>query len=130
MELKSYSSRQGDVTAIDSNSTTTPNTMAEEGHAKVATMMIQYNEFAIFRKFSKLNYQNLLYLQAELMHLEANLKKLADRDGRDPNRTCYSKDWWFLAQNEEEHDSREQWQKFLQIRNKLKEYSIPKLLKS
>ena len=103
--------------------------MAEEGHAKVATMMSHYNEFAIFRKFSKLNYQNLLYLQAELTHLEANLKKLADRDGRDPNRTYYSKDWWFLAQNEE-HDSREQWQKFLQIRNKLKEYSIPNLLKS
>lgn len=36
--------------------------MAEEGHAKVAIMMSQYNEFAIFRKFSKLNYQNLLYL--------------------------------------------------------------------
>lgn len=64
-----------------------------------------HNDFAIFRKFSKLNYQNLLYLQAELTHLEANLKKVADRDGGDPNRELYSKDWWFLAQNEAEHDS-------------------------
>lgn len=102
------------------------NTMAaERGHAKVATLMSHHHEAAIFRKFSKLNYQNLLYLQAELIHLESNLKGLADRDGEDPNRQQYCKDWWFLAQNEDEHDDREQWEKFLQIREKLKEYSIP-----
>jgi hypothetical protein len=98
--------------------------MADEGHAKIAAMMSHYNEFAIFRKFSKLNYQNLLYLQAELTHLEANLEQVVDRDCADPNREHYAKDWWYLVQNNEEHDSREQWQKFLQIRKKLKECSI------
>jgi hypothetical protein len=71
--------------------------MADEGHAKITTMMSQYNEFATFRKFSKLNYQNLLHLQAVLTHFEASLKGLADRDGKDPNRIYYSKDWWSLA---------------------------------
>jgi Family of unknown function (DUF6594) len=102
--------------------------MADEGHAKVATMMSHHKDFAIFRKFSKLNYQNLLYLQAELTHLEENLKRLADRDKDDPNRKFYCMDWWSLAQNNKEYDSREQWEKFLQIRRKLKEYSIPPTL--
>src|SRR5450756_2690484 len=101
--------------------------MSNEGHAKVATVMSQHSELAILRRFSKLNFQNLLYLQAELTHLEANLKKLADRDDEHPNRKQYCRDWWFLAQNEEEHDDRQQWDKFLQIREKLKEYSIPSL---
>ena len=103
--------------------------MADEGHAKIAAIMSHYNEFAIFRKVSKLNYQNLLYLQAELTHLEANLKHLVDRDSADPHRENYTKDWWYLTQNNEEHDSREQWQKFLQIRQKLKEYSISPMWK-
>lgn len=61
------------------------------------------------------------------MHLEADLKELAERDGNDPNRREYCRDWWFLAQNEDEYDDREQWEKVLQIREKLKEYSIPPL---
>ncbi|KAN0119645.1 hypothetical protein V8E51_001853 [Hyaloscypha variabilis] len=97
--------------------------MTDEGHAKVATLMSHHSELAIFRRFSKLNFQNLLYLQAELTHLEANLKKLVDRDVQNPNRQQYSRDWWFLAQNDDEHDDREQWDKFLQIRDKLKEYN-------
>ena len=101
--------------------------MANEGHAKIATFMSQNTEFAIFRRFRKLNYQNLLYLQAELIHLERDLRELAERDSNDANRTFYCKDWWFLAQNEEEHDDREQWEKVLQIREKLKEYSMPPL---
>lgn len=101
--------------------------MAEEGHAKIAKLMSETSELAIFRRFSKLNLQNLLYLQAELMHLESNLKDLADRDHSTPNRELYCRNWWYLAQNDEEHDDREQWDKWLQIREKLKEYSIPAL---
>jgi hypothetical protein len=95
----------------------------EEGYAKIATLMSHHGEFAIFRRFSKLNFQNLLYLQAELTHLEADLKEVAVRDQADPDRAIYSKYWWYLAQSDEEHDDREQWEKVLQIREKLREYS-------
>jgi hypothetical protein len=67
--------------------------MATEDHAKVATLMSHHSELAIFRRFSKLNFQNLLYLQAELAHLEGNLKNLADRDDGHPNRKEYCRDW-------------------------------------
>ncbi|KIM96142.1 hypothetical protein OIDMADRAFT_183557 [Oidiodendron maius Zn] len=95
----------------------------EEGYSKIAALMSCHGEFAIFRRFKKLNFQNLLYLQAELTHLEADLKEVAVRDQADPNRAIYSKHWWYLAQSEEDHDDREQWEKVIQIREKLKEYN-------
>jgi len=124
-EQSKISSPQAKKKSIVVGSCTGSNTMTDEGHAKVATLLSHHSELAIFRRFSKLNFQNLLYLQAELTHLEANLKKLVDRDAQNPNRQQYSRDWLFLAQNDDEHDDREQWDKFLQIRDKLKEYSMP-----
>lgn len=97
--------------------------MADQGHSKVAEFMSHHTELAIFRRFSKLNLQNLLYLQAELTHLESDLADLAVRDRADPNRVSYCSDWWFLAQSDEDYDDKGQWDKVLQIRDKLKEYS-------
>src|SRR5450756_978699 len=98
--------------------------MAEEGYAKIAALMSHHGELAIFRRFSKLNFQNLLYLQAELTHLEADLKRVVVRDKADPNRALYTNFWWHLAQSEEDHNDRDQWDKVLQVREKLKEYSM------
>ncbi|OTA79954.1 hypothetical protein M434DRAFT_86781 [Hypoxylon sp. CO27-5] len=47
-----------------------------EGYAKVAQLMATYEEFAILRRFKRLNYQNLLYLQAQIIHLEDSLGRL------------------------------------------------------
>lgn len=98
--------------------------MANEGYAKVATLMSHHGELAIFRRFTKLNYQNMLYLQAELTHLEVDINTLAIRDAASPGRGAYSSHWWHLAQSEESHDDDEQWDKALQIREKLNEYSM------
>jgi hypothetical protein len=46
-----------------------------EGYAKVAHLMGTHGEFGIFRRFQTLNMQNLLYLQAEITHLEAELRQ-------------------------------------------------------
>ena len=73
----------------------------EEGYAKIATLMSSRGEFAIFRNFRNLNVQNLLYLQAEITHLDADLQKVAVRDRADPNRAIYTKHWWYLAQSED-----------------------------
>jgi hypothetical protein len=96
--------------------------MANEGYAKIASLMSQHGELAIFRRFSQLNLQSLLYLQAELTHLEADLKRFAERDHADPDRADYAKYWWFMAQSKDDEE-KDQWDKVLQIREKLKEYS-------
>ena len=95
----------------------------QEGYEKMATLMSCHTEFAVFRRFGKLTFLNLLYLQAELTHLEADLRELVGRNRADPYRKIYSKHWWYMSQSEDEHDDREQWEKVLQIREKLKEYS-------
>lgn len=94
-----------------------------EGHAKVAQLMSQHPELAIARRFSHLNMQNLLYLQAELAHLEVEYRNIAEANQRYPERLDFAKDWFSLSQSNDEADL-EQWEKFLEIRGKLKEYSI------
>src|SRR2546430_9690958 len=93
-----------------------------EGYSKVAELMGHHNEFGILRRFRTLNMQNLLYLQAELTYLESELKELAEVDQAHTGRKFYSKDWRSLAHSENDGDDR-QWQKVLEIRAKLKEYS-------
>jgi hypothetical protein len=91
-----------------------------EGYCKVARFMGRQDEYAIFRRFKALNAQNLLYLQAELTHLEAHMYSLAQRNSTD--RIIPNKDWWSLSHSEKEEDS-EQWDKVLEIREKLEQYS-------
>lgn len=72
--------------------------MSNEGYSKVAQTMACHDELGIFRRFRKLGLQNLLYLQAELTHLEKDLEDLAQRDANYQRRSMHSKDWYSLAQ--------------------------------
>lgn len=94
-----------------------------DGYAKVASLMCKYEEFAILKRFKSLNYQNLLYRQAEITYLQEDLEKLAARDAADPDREFYAKDWWALAHTATKQEGGEQWRKVQQIRKKLDEYS-------
>lgn len=94
------------------------------GYAKVAHLMAKYEEFAILKRFKALNYQSLLYRQAEITCLQEDLEKLAERDATDPARRYYTKDWWALAHTETTQGGGEQWRKVQQIREKLEEYSM------
>ena len=98
-----------------------------QGYADLASMMGRYPDTGILRRFGTLNMQNLLYLQAELIKLESELHELAKTDsdqGKSGNRVrgWYSKDWISLSNYYGSTDET-QWQKVLQIRRKLKEYS-------
>jgi hypothetical protein len=93
-----------------------------EGYAKVANLIGSQEEFAIFRRFRVLNMQKLLYLQAEIIHLEEELNELVKRDKGHGERQLHTKDWWSLSQGGEGEDL-EQWHKFLEISNKLEQYS-------
>lgn len=95
-----------------------------EGYAKIAYLMSHHNELAILRRFSRLNLQNLLYMQAELTYLEKDLDQLSQNDQAESSRALYSRDWWSLAESENGDSEKEQWKKVVEIRGKLKEYSM------
>jgi hypothetical protein len=67
-----------------------------EGHAKVAKLISRHPELATVRRFGDLNMQSLLYLHAELVHLEAEYRKLAEDDQSHPDRLDHAKDWFSL----------------------------------
>jgi len=96
------------------------------GYTKLASLMGHHSELAIFRRFGTLNARNLLYLQAELVHLELKLNRCAAADlaSHDPDRAIYDRDWQTLSESGQLPDGNpEQWDTILGIRKTLKEYS-------
>lgn len=63
-----------------------------QGYAKIADLMGHHSLLAIFRRFGRLNVQNVLYLQAKLTHLEEDLERLVHHDQDEPGREFYTKD--------------------------------------
>jgi hypothetical protein len=99
-----------------------------KGYLKLAHLMGSFPEAAIFRQFSVLSVQNLLYLQAELQSLEFNLRKFAEADDNSlhPDRKVYSLDWFALKESSEdtaeEGNDEKQWETACLIREKLEIY--------
>jgi hypothetical protein len=98
------------------------------GYPKLAGQMGLLPETGIFRRFGTLNAQNLLYLQAEIIHLENKLRKveLSDKQSIDGKNARFSVDWYELSKTARGSDNNnsDQWQKVLELRGKLKEYSM------
>jgi hypothetical protein len=96
------------------------------GYPKLARYIGASPEVAIFRRFGALNAQNLLYLQAELVHLEKKLYELEERDSQSSEgmKSRYARDWFWLSRSENDGND-DQWQTVLAIRKKLVEYSKP-----
>lgn len=97
-----------------------------DGYAKLAWRMSAYPEFAIVRRFRALHLQNILYLQAELVELESQLRAREQENVRSEDRTKYfsARDWFTLSTDRPEEDGTvTQWDLFLQLRAKLREYS-------
>lgn len=94
-----------------------------EGYEKLAQLMGNTHtdgHFLIFQKFAELSAQNILYLQAEIMNLQETLGGLAkeDAESESPERRLFARDWWALSSAEDGV----QWETFLLLRKKLKEY--------
>ena len=96
-----------------------------EGYAKLASFIGQFPEVAVFRRFGALNAQNLLYLQAEIIHLEARFRREASKDAEsdDRIRKLSSKQWFLLSQCGNTESQSPTWQTFLELRHCLKQYS-------
>ena len=101
-----------------------------EGYAKLGLLKGEYLELGIFRRYVALNAQNILYLQAELFHLETQFRQLAKEDqmSDEQERKDCAVDWWSLQRpikpSAPAIRHRRQWNKFLEIRKKLQEYSM------
>lgn len=95
-----------------------------QGYAKVGRLMATYDQLAILRGFKSLSYQNLLYRQAEIIHLQEDLDKLIQRDAVHPSRQLYSKDWWRLAHTCDNDEDEEQWKLWQHLSKRVDEYSM------
>jgi hypothetical protein len=95
-----------------------------EGYAHIAAQSSRHPELGIYRRFGALNSQSLLYLQAEIHALEADLRTYAEEDAaqaKDSARSKYARNWHKLANSP--GDDRRQWNTMCAIREKLKEYN-------
>jgi hypothetical protein len=94
------------------------------GYPKLAAKIGILPEAGMYRRFSALNAQNLLYYQAELTYLERKLKEqqLRDNHEKQGHGPDYGVDWYWLMHSPEEGDAL-QLGLVHRIRILLKEYS-------
>lgn len=95
------------------------------GYPQLSSVMTSHPELAISRTFMALNLRNLLYMQAELMHLERELQMIVQEDTQspEPKRQALQTDWLSLEKSLGEGGEPDQWAKVLEIRRKLEHYS-------
>ena len=97
-----------------------------EGYAKFASFIAADHGMSIYRRFSTLSANNLLHLQAELVHLEAQLRDIIteDKTSGDAEKQKFPYSVWHLKRSAEDpsigHPT--QWSKVVEIRQKLKQY--------
>jgi hypothetical protein len=96
-------------------------------YPKLSRYISQWPDVAMFRRFSALNAENLLFLQAEISHLEVELRDLRDEENKKQDvkgmTAPVQRNWLELSQPNEDGEYCEQWELILKIREKLKEYS-------
>ena len=97
-----------------------------EGYPKVAILQGRNPELGMYRRFATLNARNLLYLQAEIVNLEDQLKEytMEDINSDEPGKELFSRNWYYLSRPNESGVHNSQWHIALKIREKLKEYSM------
>jgi hypothetical protein len=92
------------------------------GYTKLASFMIEKHH-PILRKYRHLAVRDLLYLQAELCHLEYKYDSVAKKDAAvGDERQYYDRDWLHLEKSECRGFGGEQWTAAVEIRAKLREY--------
>ncbi|WAO95799.1 Hypothetical protein NCS54_01344200 [Fusarium falciforme] len=97
----------------------------DSGYPKLAKLMGDSPETAIFRRFRQLNMLHLLRLQAELHSLEDELIEVIQEDQQsdDPDRKDYSRNFFLLKRCAEQGKDFEQYELMQQIGEKLNKYN-------
>ena len=92
------------------------------GYGKLARFMAN-DQYTIFRQFKSSANRDLLFLQAELAHLEEEFVALSERDKIvEGEQELHDRNWYLLSTARNRGCGGEQWEKALQIRAKLREY--------
>lgn len=94
------------------------------GYPRLANLVGLYPGLAIFRRFSRLNAQNLLYMQAELAQMEYELDLVAAEDSQNDNPDVQSFQTCVHNMKKAQGPDGLQWQMVLDMRQRLKEYSM------
>ena len=94
------------------------------GYDELADFITADPGLSIYRRFSYLTTKNIIYLQAELVNLEAQLRNIIrdDRNSQKAEKEQFPYSVWHLKHSAESPDSL-QWMKVLEIRKTLQEYS-------
>lgn len=94
------------------------------GYPKLAARIEIQPDLSIYRGFRALNAQNILYLQAQLIELEAKLRTQQARDDTNPHgkKALYAKTWFWLEKSASDGDTK-QLDLVVKIRQVLSEYS-------
>jgi hypothetical protein len=81
------------------------------------------NHHVVLKQFRYTAVRDLLYLQGQLVHLEAEFQEAARRDREGSGETQrYDVDWWRLSRLQNDGLPSRQWELSLQIRSILEEY--------
>ncbi|KAL8684429.1 MAG: hypothetical protein Q9218_008301, partial [Villophora microphyllina] len=90
---------------------------------KLAALMGEHQEMATFRRFQRINAKSLLYMQAEILHLEQELSmiELEDKSSADKNRASLHESVFNLKESSD-HPHNIQWSKVLELRERLEAY--------
>jgi len=88
------------------------------GYPKLADLMAQYHEAAIFRRFRSLNLFNLMRIQAELVELEDRLREVFK--AKEKGRSFLLQDFFEIGNGDDELQ-----ELLLSIDQKLRDYSMP-----
>ncbi|KAI4263110.1 MAG: hypothetical protein L6R42_001733 [Xanthoria sp. 1 TBL-2021] len=93
-------------------------------YTKLASMMANHAEAAIFRRFDTLNIKNLLYMQAELVDLEDQLYDIESQDkkSRNRNKVLFSSSVQTLRKSASTRDN-DQWMKYKKVQEKMHAYN-------
>lgn len=96
------------------------------GYDLMGRLMGEVPETGIFRSFTTLSAENLLYLQAEMVTLETDWREAqqANKDSPDVAKQRRIYNWDDLRHSGEAGDEQDQWDDVLEIREKLKEYRM------
>ena len=99
-----------------------------DGYNELARCIGTSPTMAIFRRFLPLNARNLLCMQAELIHLEDDLRIIIEDDRSAEGRTAFESNIAALKGPHHKPGDEIQWEKWLEARRLLKDYSmsIPK----
>jgi hypothetical protein len=91
-------------------------------YTRFADLIGRYPEYALYRKFAALNAKRLLFMQAELSHLEYDLALIAEHDQSDPQTASFATSWNKMSNAPPGGQADLQSQKVREISEKLDKY--------